>query len=150
MFKKLREKLEEILSKGRKDLDDEEIGQAREKLDEEGTQGFRKNAELLIDMVEDIIRKKFKASTETIIALIAAVVYFVWVLDLVPDLVPIAGYVDDAIVIATTLKICMEDVRRYRKWRTKKTGWAENNPLSRMFRILREKVKAFRDGWGED
>jgi len=150
MLKKLKKKLEEILSKKRDTLDDDEIDDAKEKLDDEGTQGFRKNAELLVDMVDDVMHKRFKASPETMMAIVAAIIYFIWVLDLVPDFIPVAGYVDDGIVIATTIKSCMDDVRRYKKWRTKQDGWLKDNPISRMAELIKEKLRAFKEGWDEE
>ena len=55
----------------------------------------------------------------TIIALVAALVYFVSPIDLVPDPIPGIGLVDDALVIAICMSQIDSDVKEYREWLTK-------------------------------
>jgi len=55
----------------------------------------------------------------SIAAITAAVLYFINPLDLVPDFVPILGYVDDAAIIGLALKFIGGDLNKYRHWRKK-------------------------------
>jgi uncharacterized membrane protein YkvA (DUF1232 family) len=40
----------------------------------------------------------------SIVLAVAAVLYFVWPLDAIPDFIPVIGYVDDAFVMAFVVK----------------------------------------------
>ncbi|NLD87373.1 MAG: DUF1232 domain-containing protein [Clostridiales bacterium] len=53
----------------------------------------------------------------TIIAITSALLYFVSPLDVVPDSIPVLGYIDDAAVIAVCWKLVESDVKEYVKWR---------------------------------
>ena len=53
----------------------------------------------------------------SLIAVVAALVYFISPIDLIPDGIPIAGYVDDALVVAVCWSIVETDVDRYLEWR---------------------------------
>ena len=43
--------------------------------------------------------------------------YVLTPLDVIPDFIPIAGFIDDAAVIAVVLKLSGGDLARYRAWR---------------------------------
>ncbi len=48
-------------------------------------------------------------------AVTAALLYFVNPIDLVPDFLPLVGYLDDAAIIAVCFKIIQADLRKYAK-----------------------------------
>lgn len=52
----------------------------------------------------------------TIILAIAAILYFVNPLDLVPDFLPVAGFLDDAGVVAFVLESIRKDLGVFRDW----------------------------------
>lgn len=52
----------------------------------------------------------------TIVLAIAAILYFVNPLDLVPDILPVAGFLDDAGVVAFVLESIRKDLGIFRKW----------------------------------
>jgi len=54
--------------------------------------------------------------TKTMVAAAAAVVYFVNPVDLIPDVIPGVGYVDDAAVVFFVIKAISHDVERFREW----------------------------------
>lgn len=56
----------------------------------------------------------------TMIAIVSALIYFLSPIDLIPDSLPVIGYVDDTAVIATCLKLAQSDVDEYKTWREKK------------------------------
>ena len=72
-------------------------------------------------MISLIRRYVMKEYTEiplgTIIALISALIYILSPIDFVPDAIPGAGYIDDALVISVCLKLIGSDVDDYQKWR---------------------------------
>jgi len=53
----------------------------------------------------------------SIVAVLAAILYTASTIDLIPDFIPIAGYLDDAAVIAACLSFVSSDVEEYRAWR---------------------------------
>lgn len=72
-------------------------------------------------MISLIRRYVMKEYTEiplgTIIAIISALIYILSPIDFVPDAIPGAGYIDDALVISVCLKLIGSDVDDYQKWR---------------------------------
>lgn len=52
-----------------------------------------------------------------IILIIAALIYFVSPIDVIPDGFPIAGYLDDAAVVVVVMKWVNEDIDKYMEWR---------------------------------
>jgi len=142
MWSRLKEKLSEIQAQ-RDSVNEDDIREAREKCDDEGAKGFRSDVELLVDMAEDIMHGRFKVSPEVIAAIAAAILYFVWALDLVPDFIPVLGYIDDGLVIAATIKACMTDIQRYKKWRKDKE-WTQDNPLGRLMKKAKTYLQARR------
>lgn len=46
-----------------------------------------------------------------------ALTYFISPLDLIPDTIPFAGYIDDALVVAYVMFLLAEDVAAYKAWR---------------------------------
>ena len=53
----------------------------------------------------------------TLIAIVSAILYFVSPVDLIPDTLPGAGYVDDAAVIIACCKMIGDDIAEYDEWR---------------------------------
>jgi uncharacterized membrane protein YkvA (DUF1232 family) len=53
----------------------------------------------------------------TIADLTGALLYVLTPLDLIPDLIPLAGFVDDAAVFAFVLTFAQGDLVRYREWK---------------------------------
>jgi uncharacterized membrane protein YkvA (DUF1232 family) len=52
----------------------------------------------------------------TIAAATAALAYFVDPLDLIPDAVPLAGFLDDAAVISMVVASIRRDIERFQRW----------------------------------
>ena len=52
----------------------------------------------------------------SIILVVVAIIYFVSPIDLIPDFIPFAGYIDDAAVIAFVLMQIKTDLDNFRQW----------------------------------
>ena len=73
---------------------------------------------ILISLVRSYIRKEYKnVPLGTIIATLSALLYVFMVLDFIPDTVPGAGYIDDALVLTACLRLIRSDVEEYQKYR---------------------------------
>ena len=82
------------------------------------------NVPTKISLVKSYIKKEYtEIPLGTIIALISALSYIVSPIDLIPDTIPGAGYLDDALVITACLKLVSSDIEDYQKWRK------ENNKI---------------------
>lgn len=67
----------------------------------------------LFAMFRDAWKGKFKLSILTILALILAGLYIVSPFDLIPDFIPVVGWIDDGIVFYFLLKRLMHELNRY-------------------------------------
>lgn len=72
----------------------------------------------LVSMVRSYMRKEYTdLPLGTMIAIVSALLYFVSPVDIIPDVIPGAGYLDDAAVVTLCLKLVGSDVREYVEWR---------------------------------
>ena len=75
------------------------------------------NIPMLVSLVRSYIRKDYRdVPLGSIIAIVSALIYFLSPIDLLPDSIPVLGYVDDAAVFAFVWKMVADDIEEYRKW----------------------------------
>ena len=73
----------------------------------------------VISLVRSYIRKEYRdVPVGSIVAALAAILYVVSPVDLIPDVVPVVGMLDDAAVFVVCWKMIHNDVDRYQAWRT--------------------------------
>lgn len=73
----------------------------------------------LIDYVRDIATGKYKDySLSNLLLAIAAIVYVVSPMDVIPDFIPLGGFVDDATVVAWAVKQLSTELAKYRSKRS--------------------------------
>lgn len=53
---------------------------------------------------------------KSIVSVVAALLYFVSPVDLIPDLIPFLGFIDDAAIVAYVLKSLKTDIDAFRTW----------------------------------
>lgn len=68
-------------------------------------------------------------SWESMILIVAAVIYVVSPLDLIPDFIPVIGYLDDVTVVSFALKIVRDELDEYLAWE-RETGRAPKSRRS--------------------
>lgn len=82
---------------------------------------FRKlinQIKLAISLVKDFRNKKYSDIPWRSIAMIAAtILYFLNPFDVVPDLLPVFGYTDDALLFASVFKSIQTDLEKYCEWK---------------------------------
>lgn len=59
---------------------------------------------------------------KAIVMILAAALYFVNPLDLIPDFLPVIGYVDDAAVVGYVLRTLRRELDAYREWERDNPG----------------------------
>jgi len=73
---------------------------------------------VLISLVKAYVDKKYvDIPIGSIIAIIGALIYVLSTLDLIPDIIPVIGILDDAAVVALAFKFVHGDVVDYKAWR---------------------------------
>ena len=73
---------------------------------------------LLISIVKSYIEGKYKEiPTGTIVAIIAALLYVLSPIDILPDFIPVVGFADDAAVVAFCVASIHSDLAKYKAWR---------------------------------
>lgn len=78
---------------------------------------FLDDLKLLFAIVRDYWNGKYREIPYwSIVAIVAALLYVLNPFDLIPDIIPVIGYVDDAAVVAVCLAQVREDLHKYKKW----------------------------------
>ncbi len=73
---------------------------------------------LAISLIKDFRDKKYSEIPWRSIAMIAAaILYFVNPFDVIPDLLPVLGFTDDALLFASVFKSIQTDLEKYCKWK---------------------------------
>ncbi|MDR0926281.1 MAG: DUF1232 domain-containing protein [Ignavibacteria bacterium] len=75
---------------------------------------------LLFQMVKDYMNGSYReVPWLTIAGIVFALAYVISPADVIPDFIPVIGYMDDAAVVALCLKLLRDDIQKYREWAEK-------------------------------
>ena len=81
--------------------------------------GLFDNIRTAYDMVSDSVTGKYKGVAKSTLALLAGgLAYLALPLDRVPDFIPVAGWVDDAAVLAWIFKRCADEFQKYKDFKS--------------------------------
>lgn len=72
--------------------------------------------QILIRMIRAWFSGEYRVPMGTVVGGIAALMYLVDPFDLIPDSVPVFGYMDDAAVIAAVMRLNLTQISRFRLW----------------------------------
>jgi len=99
-----------------KKLIDEAIHKSRE--ESSGIKEFSGDLHTIINMFKSFISGEYRSfSKRTIITIIAALLYFVNPLDVVPDFIIYAGYIDDALVFSFLIRSIKNEIEDFKRWK---------------------------------
>lgn len=80
---------------------------------------YIKDLKLLFSVVQDYWGGEYRVIPwASIASIVAALLYLLSPIDLIPDPIPIIGLVDDALVLAVCLEFVESDLFEYEKWKT--------------------------------
>jgi uncharacterized membrane protein YkvA (DUF1232 family) len=93
----------------------------REKFEGNGPLGkFIGDLKLLFGIVGDYWNGAYReVPWYTIAAIVAALLYVLSPVDMIPDFIPVFGYLDDAAVVAWCLYLVRTDLSIYKEWKVK-------------------------------
>lgn len=107
-----RDDINRILSK------EEKINAKYSKLEMNKFSRFIQQMKLALSLIKDFKNKSYtQVPWKTIALLSAAIIYFVNPFDAVPDLLPVFGITDDAILFAAVFKSIQSDLEKYCEWK---------------------------------
>lgn len=103
------------------------LGRARAKADAAGGAGALRelwdSLLVLVRFVRAYASGDYRqVPTQTVLLLVAAVLYFVMPFDVIPDFVVGLGFVDDAAVIAWVVKTVSGELEAFRRWDASRTA----------------------------
>jgi len=119
-FSKAKREAKEIL--GNKEKLKGLVTQAREKLESmQGTDKVWKNMinviNTFIRMIKAYINGQYKEIPwKSMLMLVAGIVYFIMPLDLIPDFIPITGFMDDLTIIIWIYRTLKIDIEAFEIW----------------------------------
>lgn len=121
-FKSNKSKAEEILKDTNKTEDFiKSVEKAiRKLLENNNAKELLNNIILLFNMFKDYAKGKYKEMPiQSVIAIVSALLYVISPMDLIPDSIPVIGYIDDAAVVAFAMKLIKNDIEKYKEWKKK-------------------------------
>jgi uncharacterized membrane protein YkvA (DUF1232 family) len=105
------------------DADFKHILEEEEKLKEKLKQSshlerFTTDIVLFISLVKDYSQGNYRdIPYKTISAVVIGLLYILNPIDIIPDFIPVIGYIDDALVVAFCLKMVEKDLHKYQAWK---------------------------------
>lgn len=79
---------------------------------------FARNFGLAASLFRDYCKGSYREIPwYALTAMIVTVLYTINPLDLVPDILPVIGIVDDALIVTVCLSLLEKDLRRYARWK---------------------------------
>lgn len=79
---------------------------------------FLEQIQLMINMIGDYIHGNYKdIPWKTIASVAGALIYIIIPIDAIPDVIPLAGLLDDAFIIGLCVKYFSEDLHKYKIWK---------------------------------
>lgn len=76
-----------------------------------------RNRRTLWQMLREVLKGSYKMSVLTVVIFVLAIAYVLSPIDLIPDWIPVVGWVDDGFVIYLLLKRLHKETQRYTRFK---------------------------------
>ena len=88
------------------------------KMNDKNLKGFIDDVKLFFSMLKDFVTKKYtEVPVGTIMAIAGSLLYVLSPIDVIPDFLPVVGYLDDAGVIALCMNFVKADLDKYKQFK---------------------------------
>jgi len=126
--KEVKMDIDKIISSYRSKVNDEDANPEKVAQAKDETLNKVKNVSVLAslldnirtayDLVSDSVTGRYKGVSKSMIALLAGgLAYLALPIDLVPDFIPVAGWMDDAAVLGWIFTRCADEFKKYRDFK---------------------------------
>ena len=78
-----------------------------------------KNVRVLYALFKDTVNRKYKLPPASVAMIGGGLLYFILPADLIPDFIPVIGYLDDLAVLTTIMNSLQKEISDYRIWKEK-------------------------------
>ena len=98
-------------------FNEKDVQKIIEKIVSNGTLSkFLKDVKIYFKMLSDVFSRRYtRVPRGTVAAIVGSLLYVLSPVDLIPDMIPVIGYLDDAAVLALCLKFAKHDVDEYKQ-----------------------------------
>ena len=76
-----------------------------------------KNVRVLYALFKDTVNGKYKLRPTSVAMIGGGLLYFILPADLIPDFIPVIGYLDDLAVLTTIMNSLKNEINEYRIWK---------------------------------
>lgn len=85
---------------------------------------FMKVVQIYMQMLRDVLDRRYcQLSKETIGSIVGTLLYVLSPMELVPDVFPMVGFLDDAAIVALCVKFTRRDVKEYKRIMKMRNTW---------------------------
>ena len=90
---------------------------------------LKENLYFMVRMLKAYYEGRYKALPwKTLVKIVGALLYFVFIIDFIPDFIPIVGYIDDAAVVLWVWKSIQGEIEKYKLWEQHHVEEDQNDP----------------------
>ena len=86
-----------------------------------------KNVRVLYSLFKDTVDGKYKLPPASLAMIGGGLLYFILPTDLIPDFIPVIGYLDDLAVLTTIMNTLNKEIKEYRVWQDPENKTHSNN-----------------------
>ena len=90
---------------------------SKDKLSNVGNSKLVENIKVFVRMIKSYKNGSYREiPLKGILAILAAIIYFAMPIDLIPDFIPVSGFIDDFAVVMWVSKSLLHEIETYKQW----------------------------------
>jgi len=68
-------------------------------------------------MIREVLKGSYRMSFVTTIVVLFSIVYIIFPFDLIPDYIPVLGWIDDGLIFYLMLRTLVKETQRYNRFK---------------------------------